>query len=426
MDNEFIIVKDEYKSSRVLYILEATLEYFISLMVAGVYLARLTSAIGLSDSFTGILSSLVSLGCGFQIFALLFAGKKSVKRTVTIFHSINQLFFALIFFVPFFNLSIKVKSIIFTALLLIGHALNNVIHAPKINWYMSLVDDHKRGKFTANKEIVSLISGVVFTTTMGAVIDEFERVGNLYGSFIFCGVGVFLLALSHSLTLIFSKEKELPSPAPTVNLKNNVKQVLKDKNILKIILVSVIWNIASYASTPFYGTYIVKELGFSMLLVSIISAIGAFSRASFSRPFGKFADKRSFASLINLCFIFELLAFLIRVFVAPKTKYLYIVYLVLYSIGMAGINSGTINLIYDYVSHERRTSALALQSTVTGLTGFFTTLVASRLVEKIQLNNNSFLGLNLYAQQVVTMISVAVLIVEIIYINLVVKKINRN
>lgn len=418
--------RDIYKTSRLLYIIEATLEYFVSLMVAGVYLAKLTSAIGLSDSFTGILTSLVSLGCGFQIFAIFFAGRKSVKKVVTIFHTLNQLFFALIYFVPIFNLSRKVKSLIFTVLLLLGHSLNNVIHAPKINWYMSLVDDHKRGRFTANKEIVSLITGVLFNTGLGAIVDEFERVGNLNGAFIFCGVGVFVLALSHSLTLIFSKEKEIKLDTHD-SVKNNIKGVLKDKTILKVVLVPVIWSIANYASTPFFGTYQVKELGFSMLLVSVISAVGAFSRAIFSRPFGKFADKRSFANLINVCLIFELLAFTVKCFVVPSNgKYLYFVYTVLFSIGMAGINSGTINLIYDYVDYEKRTSALALQSTLTGLIGFLTTFVASFLVEKIQLNGNMFLGINIYAQQVMSFISSVFILIGIIYVNLVVKKIKRN
>lgn len=418
--------RDIYKTSRTLYIIEATLEYFVSLMVAGVYLAKLTTAIGLSDSFTGILTSLVSLGCGFQIFSIFFAGRKSVKKVVTIFHTLNQLFFALIYFVPIFNLSRKVKSLIFTVLLLLGHSLNNVIHAPKINWYMSLVDDHKRGRFTANKEIVSLITGVLFNTGMGAIVDEFERVGNLNGAFIFCGIGVFVLALSHSLTLIFSKEKEIELDTHD-SVKNNIKGVLKDKTILKVVLVPVIWSIANYASTPFFGTYQVKELGFSMLLVSIISAVGAFSRALFSRPFGRFADKRSFANLISVCFIFELVAFAVKCFVVPTNgKYLYFLYVVLFSIGMAGINSGTINLIYDYVDYKKRTSALAVQSTATGLIGFLTTFVVSFLVEKIQLNGNRFLGLNVYAQQVVSCISVVFILIGIVYVNLVVKKINRN
>ena len=139
-----MIRKDEYKTSRLLYIIEAALEYFISLMVAGAFLAKLVSAIGLSDALTGILTSFVSLGCGFQILAIFFANKKSVKKSVTILHSLNQLFFALIYFVPFIAIPKWAKISVFIALLLAGHALNNIVNSPKINWYMTLVDDRKR------------------------------------------------------------------------------------------------------------------------------------------------------------------------------------------------------------------------------------------------------------------------------------------
>ena len=69
--------KDVYKFSRLMYILEAAFEYFISLLVTGTYLAKITSSLGISDSLTGILTAFVSLGCGFQIIALFLAHKKS-------------------------------------------------------------------------------------------------------------------------------------------------------------------------------------------------------------------------------------------------------------------------------------------------------------------------------------------------------------
>ena len=56
-------VKDDYKLSRIMYILEAAFEYFIAVLVGGAYLAKVTSSIGIPDSVTGIHTSFVSLGC---------------------------------------------------------------------------------------------------------------------------------------------------------------------------------------------------------------------------------------------------------------------------------------------------------------------------------------------------------------------------
>lgn len=416
---------DVYKKSRVLYIIEAALEYFISLLVAGAYLAKITSSLGMSDTLTGILTSFVSLGCGFQIIAIFLANKRPVKKWVTILHSVNQLAFALIYLVPFIELSKTAKIVLFVAFLLIGHIINNVVNSPKINWFMSLVDDNKRGRFTANKEMVSLIGGVVFSFAMGLVIDHFEAVNNIKGAFIVCGLSVFGLMALHSATLIFSKEKPA-FDTEKISTKQLLKDLIKDKNLFKIILISVLWNVANYSATPFYGSYQINELGFTMTFVSILSAVGAVVRTLFSRPMGKFADKHSFASMLNICFIIVLVAFGFNIFTVPDNgKVFFTIYLMLNSIAMAGINSATINLIYDYVDKEKRIGALALKSTLAGFAGFFTTLLVSPLVSYIQGKGNRFLGMNIYAQQVVSAVAVALLVVLIIYLNLVVRKIGK-
>ena len=58
---------DEYSVSRGGYILDAAFEYFQAILLAGTYLAKLTSSLGISDSLTGILSSLIALGGTFRI-----------------------------------------------------------------------------------------------------------------------------------------------------------------------------------------------------------------------------------------------------------------------------------------------------------------------------------------------------------------------
>lgn len=150
--------RDYRKRNRILYIIEAALEYFVSIAVSGAYLA---TAIGISDALTGVLTSFVSLGCGFQILAVLLEG--NIKRNVTILHLINEAAFTLLYVTPFFPASSTAKTVIFTALMLIGFALNNVANPPKTDRFMKSVDKDKRGVFTANKEIASLISGMAFS-----------------------------------------------------------------------------------------------------------------------------------------------------------------------------------------------------------------------------------------------------------------------
>ena len=310
----------------------------------------------------------------------------------------------------------------FIAFLLLGHIINNVVNSPKINWFMSLVDDNKRGSFTANKEIVSLIGGMVFSFVIGIFIDRFDEAGNLQASFVFCGIAVLVLTLLHTYTLIASKEKPVKNTGNT-SVKATLGKLIKDKSLFKVILLSTFWTVVHSVATPFYGTYQVKELGFTMTFVSLLSALYAICRSLFSKPLGRYADKRSFPRMLNICYIVAACAFLVQTFTVPQNgKVFYTVYYMLYAVSMAGINSGEINLIYDFVDKENRVSALALKSTLAGFLGFFTTLAISPLVKNIQANGNTFLGLSVYAQQVVSAIAFVGVIGVLIYLNTVVNK----
>ena len=415
---------DRTKRTNFLYILEAALEYFVSIAVGTVYLAKITEYIGISDSLTGILSSFVSLGCGFQIIAVFLAHKKPVKRWVTALHMLSQTLFALLYFVPLFDISQTAKTVIFVALLLLAQIIHNAVNSPKINWYMSMVEDKKRGRFTANKEIVSLIGGMAFSYGMGAVMDSFENARNMRGAFIVGGITLFVLMLLHSLTLIFAYEK--PTERQQSSVKKELQALCKDKTLFKVVLIPVFWNIAHYVITPFMSTYQTKELGFSTTFASVVIMAGSLCRVLFSKPMGRFADKRSFVDMLIVCYVIEIAAFAVNVFTNPSNgQVLYAVYYLLYTAGMAGINSGVINLIYDYVSVDRRTSALALTQTLSGIAGFVTTLAVSPLVSVIQQNGNTVLGVPVYAQQLLSLLGCILTAALLVYVIFVVRKIKK-
>ena len=420
--------KDIYKTSRFLYILEALFENFINVLVGGVYLAKVTTAIGIDDSLTGILSSLTCLGCGFQIFAIFFSNKRKVKGFVTVLHTLNQLFFTSVYFVPFFPVSKTVKTILFMSLLLTGFIIMYIIFPSKINWMMSFVPNEKRGRFTGTKEMVYLTGEMILSLSFGRVIDYFESKGDLQSAFLFLGIGLLIFTVSHSLTLILSKEKPqfYGAEEKAVPIKQQLKSTFKDKNVYKITALFTLWTMAQYATTSFYGTYQIKELGFSMVFVSVLGILMALVRASLTKPLGRFADKFSFANMLNISYGSMLLAFAFATFTVPSNgKIFFTIYTVLCAIGFSGVNSASINLYYDYIEEKNIVGAMAFCGMVAGFAGFLTTLLMSPLVQYIQDNGNVFLGISVYAQQVVSAIGVLLMTIILLYLNLVVKKLER-
>ena len=408
---------DIYGKSRIFYIIEAAVEYFLATFVSGAYLAKMTSAIDMSDSLTGIITAFVSLGSGFQIFALLLAGKKPIKPLVVVMNLITQLFFTFLYVIPVVDIASGAKTAIFIALFLVGEMIKNIIYSPKLAWEMGIVDDNKRGSFTATKEIISLLSGIVISIVAGNVIDRLEAAGNERGVFILGGITMLTLTVIHTVLLLLIKEKpEEPEREPIgAMLKNSVT----DRKLFVLIPLFVLWSIATYAITPFLGTYQLNDLGMSMTAVTVVSAVGSVVRALVSAPMGRYADKRSFVSSLNLCFIIMLVAHALNMLAGVG---FYIAYAVLHAAAMAGINSGIVNLVYDFVPRSRRTSALAIKNTVVGPLGFLTTLAASPVVAYIQQNGNKLWFFeHIYAQQLLSAFSVIMIAACIVYLNLAVK-----
>ena len=417
-----IKIKDPYKTSRFLYIIEAALEYFIAILVGETYLAKVAMTIGISQSGIGVLTAFVSLGHAFQIFAIFLSQKNGVKRRTVWLGLLNQLLFSFIYIVPLFPSDFALSIPMFVGALLLAQIVMNIIQPGKTNWYMSLVPDKTRGVFTANKEIVSLLSGIVVTLVMGRVIDSFEEKGEIKTAFLLIGITLLVLTVLHTLTLVFSKEKPVEEDTAKVNTKEILLALIKNKTLYRIIGVSVIWAIINYSTLPFYATYRIGTLGFSMTFNAILTMASSLIRAAVSRSMGRFADKHSFKKLLLLCYSIQVLAFLCAMLSIPENgKVLFTFYTILSWIAMAGINSSSTNLIYDYVEPSQRTGALAIKFMLSGVVGFLTTLLMTLPVEFIEKNGNQLFGIPMYPQQFTSAIGVVGMILLILYVKFVVK-----
>ena len=412
-----------------MYIIEAGVEYLISILVADMYLARLTKALGIGDNITGILSSIISLGCLFQLVATLLRKGRS-KPLVIGLSILNQLLFMFLYIIPLTDWDRGVRQGIFIATIVLAYFFYNVAHPKKINWFMSLVDDGKRGRFTAKKEVISLILGVAFNFAMGALIEKFEANGNVRGAFIVCGVAIFGFMILHTLTMLLTVEKGQPKKEETLEVpqKSGMFESLKDKNVLRVTLVFCLWQISNACASPFYGAYKENDLGFDAVFgVAILGAIYAVARSVFSFVWGKYADKYSFASMLQICFTIAGIAFLVNSFCRPENgRVVYPIYYTLNAIAMGGINSALINLCYDYVTPEKRTDALAVSLAISGVCGFLTTLAVSPIVSAVQANSNIVFGMNIYAQQLLSVLAFVMTMLTMLYVTLSMVKKNKS
>ena len=414
--------KQRYKN-QFYTIMADTLLYLITISITGTYLAKLTGALEFSDSLTATIASAVALGYSFQLLAIPLFRKGRAKTKIVVLYTISTLMFSLLYLTPFIQLGMRVKTVIFISFFLLGNFILNMVFPARTNMFMSFVEDRQRGRFTALKEAVSLIFGIVFQFALASVIDRAEVSGSVTAAFKTLTFIIAGLTVAHIMCIILTKENE-PEEKKTTSLFKDLKEMICSKTTLPIILLGAFWSISYNMSVSFYGTYQIKELGFSMAFDAVQSVIMAGARICASVLLGKYADKHSFAKMLKICYVSIALAFLVMVFSRPSNGYVtYTLYSILSAIAFGGINSAEINIVYDYVAPEKRMNVISVKQTLYGLSGFGITLLVTPLVNHIQKSGNMFLGMNIYAQQVLSAISFVLVLLLIVYVNKIILKI---
>ncbi len=415
------------KKCRAAYIVFSLLEYLISLLVSGALLAAILKQVGVSDAVNGVVSSVISLSCVTQLFSgLLEKPGRSVRRTVVTLIVIDQFMLSVLYLIPFFGISRGMKTALFVLLILGAHFIENLAHPVKYAWLMGFVDPWERGSFTARKEIVSLIGGMLFTLGMGRMVDHFNELGQERTGFILCGAAIAFIAILCFVSLRSIHDAPLKR-AGSFSLKQQIRAMrtlfTSNSAFRKLLMVDILWKIAIYLSTPFFGTYLIGELGFSLTAVSLLGMASGIARALISPVFGRYADKKGFAASLKMGLSIAAAAFLICAFTRPgPARMLYGAYVVMYAISMASINSGLTNITYEYIELPMFAYALGARSAIGGVLGFLVSLVGSVVVSKVQAKGSMILGHTVYAQQILSGASFILISALVIYIGLVISK----
>ena len=407
----------EYKISQRAYTLECMFEYFISLLVADAFIAKLLKYFGASDALCGVISSFISLSFLFQIFSVLVMGRiRSTKKTAIIFHTAAQFLFSCLYLIPFLPVDNGARRIIFIIGILAAYFGNYFVTNLIYKWGNSFVDPHRRARFSSTKEMVSLFSGMIVSLALGYAIDKLDESGDLTHGFLLSSVCMFVFCAADFICLMCIKnDNREKKPEKPPKLSEIMKNTLGNKDYVNTVILKCLWWGAIYVTIGFLGTYKQDELYYTLAQIQIINIAGCAGRFVLTILFGKFSDKHGFVKGIQLALIVAAAGFVVNIFTAPGTRWLIIVFVLLYNISQAGTFQNMINISYAFVDVKYFVQAAALKDCIAGLFGFICALLSGRLLAAIQENGNTLFGIPVYAQQVQSAISLIFVIAALIF-----------
>lgn len=414
----------EYKHSRRAYIMQAMFDYFISLLVADAFFAKLLTSIGISDALTGIISSIITGTLGFQLLSLLVVRTKISKKTlVLVLYTISNFFFLFLYVIPFLPFDKVTKTTIVIVSIVLAYLFKNAVGSVYSRWANSFVDPTKRASFSATKQMVSLFSGMIFIPVIGYVIDHYEAIDNLNGGFLFVAIATLILSICNFISIALIK-KEKPDDFAGANepMKTVLVKTFGNKNFRNVVVLISLSQIARYFTYGFLGVFKTSDLAMSMLLIQTINIIASFVRILISKPFGRYSDKHSFAKGMELGLWLVAASFFVCIFTTKATWYLIVVHTILYSCGLSGIVENEINIIYSYVDAKYISQAHSIMCCMVGVLAFAASAVGGKILDVIQNNGNMIFGISVYGQQVLAVITVAITLIAILYDKKVIEK----
>ncbi len=423
IDNRFETAA--YKRSRASYMVQCTVEYFVALLVSDAFLAKLLTHIGLSDALVGIISSFISLAFVFQLASIfLLKNKISAKKLVIVSDTLSIMFFMFLYFVPFLHISNELKTVLVVLSVLMAYAFKYLIYSICFKWANSFVHPNKRGEYSAIKEIISLVSGMIFTVVIGNIIDRYEGIGNIEGGFLFVAIAILIFNIVNLICLALIKKEAVDEEEENnaVPLKEVLDNTIGNHAFKKIIGLQVLYDVARYFTIGFIGVFKTKELLMSVALVQVVNVIANLVRCLISVPLGKYSNKNSYVKGFKLGLILAASAFLLNVFTTQSTWWIIIIYTVLYNASVAGTNMNSYNIAYNYVDSKYISQAMAIKNSIGGIAGFLASLVGSRILTAVQNNGNQLFGIHIYGQQILSLISFVIMTIAILFIKFKIEK----
>lgn len=375
----------EYKISRGAYKAQCAFDYFIALLVSDAFLSKLLTYIGLSDSATGIISSVISVTFLFQLFSLGFAGRiKSVKKTVIVLDTLSQFFFLCLFLLPFLKVGFTAKTVLVFVIIVTAYLflyLNNNI---AYRWGNAFVDPQKRGTYSAAKEMISLISGIAFTLFVGYMVDGFEAKGQMETGFLFIVGCMAVVMVLNFISLMLFRDIPIVQNNGQKTFRQIWNHTLADPKMRNVIIMVALYGISAFSVSGFLGTFKTADLGYSLGQVQVINTAASLVRFAVSVPFGKYSDKKGYDKGFRLALILLVVSYIFGLFATPATRWCIVVYSVLYSVSQAGIGQNIYNLAYYFADGDYILEAMAVNNSVKGVVGFLASLLSGSLLSFIQ------------------------------------------
>lgn len=426
----------DWALTRLCFIINGATATAIGSLAAGAFIATLLIELGVSDALNGIISAIPTIAGLSQIFMLQITKHVRKAKLITIISCFAARFaYTLLVIIPFVPLPMALKTWIFIVLYAMSNLLAQFVGPCSGEWFTSIIPAEGRGRYISIRDSVTIVTSSVFSLIGSGILDAY--VSNIEAGFRIIGIMIFVLTVIDSIALNIAKEpkagryitdagheavgsitEKYAGSVKTQSLVDTLRDVFANSDFRKVIYIYLFWYGGERLVTLFINVYLVSDLHMKYTFMSVIAMVCAVLRAIIIPMTGKIADKTSYVKTLNAGVVITALGFVACAFCmpGPYAELMYIIYTVLYQIGISVFGVGMAVLLYSIPPKGDSAKYFAVNSTINGASGLVTALVGGLILDVLQKANVHIFGVHIFAQQIMSVISTVVLAALFIFV----------
>lgn len=367
--------------------------------VGGIFMTSYLVYLGVTASQIGFLAALPNLTNIIQVFAVLIYRRFKSRKWVILSLKIFQYIFLYSIIVVPRLVTGKFQFALVAACFFFGHIFRAMCGGGIIDWNGMFVPPEIKGKHFSKRNLISNVSYIVISMTLGWIFDSYDQVYSIYLTIL--AVTVVFVILELIMYLLIDDYSEDLEQAKPVEFKKMVTQPLKNAPYRAFMIFSLSWMFARSLAAPYFTYYGKTVLMLDYTYIALMGSIVAFIKIIASRVWGGLGDKRGWRKIMAFSGYAYAGANLIWALTNEKTLFLYPVVIIFTGVFMIGANITVFNLNFELSPDDDRLLFFGFRASVVGIFAFIAPNLAGWVVDMLAPVDINIMGFPLNGYQIV-------------------------
>ncbi|GAB4505949.1 MAG: MFS transporter [Anaerolineales bacterium] len=379
-----------------------------------VFLTKFAVMLGATPLQFGVLSAIGQVSQVFQpLGAAITRTMTSRKRMVVALISWGRAVAFLYGLLPFL-LPSQMAMWAFLGLFLVATSLQAIGGNIWVGWISDLIPLEKRGRFFAVRSQYLMLVGLVTGYVFSAFLDPFDAERTGFARAVAAALGnapwlspahlphafVAVMAIAAAVGLVGARilmlQPERPKAVEQERFRDAVADSFRDSNFCKLLLYGSWWMLAVGIGGPFWGAFMIKKLGMSLISIQVYGMIQTLAALVSLRPWGSFIDRFGNKAAMRIAIVMGGINPLVWLFATPANHGFLYIEAATSGVMWAGAGVVASNFVLSIAPEGRRQMYSGIFGAVSGFAMMLTLLASGAfLPPKLVL-----LGLHLEPEQV--------------------------